>query len=70
MPYTLLPLSRRRYNDHHFHYGYILYASALLGSMNKSFIETHGAAVDAVYYDIAYSKNMASVMHDGVYLPG
>jgi endoglucanase Acf2 len=36
-----------RYNDHHFHYGYILYACAVLGRLDRSFILKYGDKVDA-----------------------
>jgi len=31
-----------RYNDHHFHYGYVLYASAVLGKLKPSFVTKYG----------------------------
>ena len=42
-----------RYNDHHFHYGYVLYASAILGRANPKFISQYGPFVDALFYDVA-----------------
>mmetsp|Transcript_26055 Transcript_26055/g.39396 ORF Transcript_26055/g.39396 Transcript_26055/m.39396 type:complete len:954 (-) Transcript_26055:1036-3897(-) len=42
------------YNDHHFHYGYHLYACALLGRWNTSFVEEYGSSVDSLMYDIAF----------------
>jgi hypothetical protein len=35
-----------RYNDHHFHYGYILYACAILGKLDDSFAKEFGTRVD------------------------
>ncbi|KAI2502064.1 Glycosyl hydrolase family 81 [Fragilaria crotonensis] len=58
-----------RYNDHHFHYGYILYASAVMGSLNSSFVHQYGSAVDNLLYDIAYSGNADSLTADGVFFP-
>jgi endoglucanase Acf2 len=42
-----------RYSDHHFHYGYLLYASAILGRHNATFVAVHGEQVDALALDIA-----------------
>ena len=59
-----------RYNDHHFHYGYLLYAAALLGNMDPSFVRSHGDYVDAVYHDISHESNFDSTESTGVFLPG
>jgi endo-1,3(4)-beta-glucanase len=40
------------YNDHHFHYGYFLYASAVMGQWNETFVEDYGEYVDAMMYDV------------------
>lgn len=58
-----------RYNDHHFHYGYILYACAVLGSLNSTFVEKFGNQVDTIYYDIAHNTNLDSKVVDGVFFP-
>ncbi|KAL7441785.1 hypothetical protein ACHAXH_008769 [Discostella pseudostelligera] len=44
-----------RYNDHHFHYGYVLFAAAILGRANPSFISLYGPYVDALFYDVAHN---------------
>ena len=44
-----------RYNDHHFHYGYMLYAAAILGRANPNFISLYGPYVDALFYDVAHN---------------
>mmetsp|Transcript_20729 Transcript_20729/g.45133 ORF Transcript_20729/g.45133 Transcript_20729/m.45133 type:complete len:991 (+) Transcript_20729:203-3175(+) len=49
-----------RYNDHHFHYGYFLYASAVMAKIDPTFIDRFGAHVDALFHDIAYSSNGSS----------
>mmetsp|Transcript_1154 Transcript_1154/g.2935 ORF Transcript_1154/g.2935 Transcript_1154/m.2935 type:complete len:891 (-) Transcript_1154:66-2738(-) len=49
-----------RYNDHHFHYGYFLYASAVMAKIDPTFIDRFGASVDAIFHDIAYSSNGSS----------
>lgn len=59
-----------RYNDHHFHYGYLLYACAIMGKLNATFIEHYGDFVDGIYYDIAHSDNFDSSRVDGVFFPG
>lgn len=46
-----------RYNDHLFHYGYVLYASAVLGQLNSTFVDEYGPAVDALLYDVSYHAN-------------
>ena len=48
-----------RYDDHHFHYGYIIYACAVLGKFDPTFIADFGSYVDAIVADIANpdSKN-------------
>lgn len=47
-----------RYNDHHFHYGYVLYAAAILGRRNPQFISQYGAYIDAIFYDVAHNSNL------------
>lgn len=42
-----------RYNDHLFHYGYVLYAAAILGRANPKFISQYGQHVDSFFYDVA-----------------
>ncbi|KAL3788862.1 LOW QUALITY PROTEIN: hypothetical protein ACHAW5_009219 [Stephanodiscus triporus] len=44
-----------RYNDHHFHYGYVLFASAILGRANPQFVSQYGLFVDALFYDVAHN---------------
>uniref|UniRef100_M4B7Z8 glucan endo-1,3-beta-D-glucosidase n=1 Tax=Hyaloperonospora arabidopsidis (strain Emoy2) TaxID=559515 RepID=M4B7Z8_HYAAE len=41
------------YNDHHFHYGYFLYAVAVVGKYRPDFAKTHKAAVMSIVRDIA-----------------
>lgn len=48
-----------RYNDHHFHAGYVLYAAAILGRRNPQFISQYGSYIDAIFYDVAHSSNSA-----------
>lgn len=47
-----------RYNDHLFHYGYTLYASAVLGKLNSTFIAEYGPAVDALMLDVINSAGL------------
>lgn len=53
-----------RYNDHHFHYGYVLYAAAILGRADPKFISQYGPYVDAVFYDVAHSSAVAKPNSD------
>jgi len=57
--------------DHHFHYGYLLYASAIMGRLDPSFIETYGVYVDAIFHDIAHPANGYSkeVAPDSAFFP-
>ena len=41
------------YNDHHFHYGYHLYAAAVLARFDPSFAPAHRAGLNALVRDIA-----------------
>lgn len=59
-----------RYNDHHFHYGYLLYAAAILGKLDPSFLESHGDYIDSISYDIAYESNFDSAESASVFFPG
>lgn len=43
-------------NDHHFHYGYIVYAAAVLAKFDESFLREYSAAVDLLVADIANYK--------------
>ncbi len=52
-----------RYNDHHFHYGYVLYAAAILGRAKPKFISQYGSYVDSLFYDVAH--NSSAVIHPG-----
>ena len=49
-----------RYNDHHFHYSYIIYASAILGRFNSTFLHRYGKYVDALVLDVASSVDHVS----------
>ena len=57
------------YNDHHFHYGYILYASAIMGNINSTFINEFGTHVDSLLHDVAYNRNQVSVDVEGSFFP-
>ncbi|WP_313554838.1 glycosyl hydrolase [Miniimonas arenae] len=41
------------FNDHHFHYGYFLYAAGVLGSLDPSTVSTMQPVMDALAADIA-----------------
>lgn len=40
-------------NDHHFHYGYFIYAASILAQYDKSFVSEYGDMVDLLVADIA-----------------
>lgn len=48
---------------------YILYASAVMGTLNTSFVTSHGAAVDSLLYDIGYKSNGDSMAVDSIFFP-
>lgn len=41
------------FNDHHFHYGYFIYAASVLGRYDQSFVKHHKAMVNVLLKDIA-----------------
>jgi endo-1,3(4)-beta-glucanase len=41
------------FNDHHFHYGYFLYAASILGKYDAGFLKQHSKQVDLLAADIA-----------------
>jgi endoglucanase Acf2 len=45
-----------RFNDHHFHYGYFIYAATILGKYDKTFVEQYGKGVAAIANDIASAR--------------
>ncbi len=56
----MCPLSS---SDHHFHYGYVLYAAAILGRARPKFISQYGSYVDSLFYDVAH--NSSAIMNPG-----
>jgi endoglucanase Acf2 len=59
-----------RYNDHHFHYGYLLYACAIMGKIDPTFVDEFGNHVDSIFYDIANNVNFRSKESIGPFFPG
>lgn len=58
------------YNDHHFHYGYYMYASALMGKWNATFIDEYGAYVDAMMHDVTDQSSGSSKKNsNGAFFP-
>ena len=43
----------RRYNDHHFHYGYFLYAAAVVGKTDPAWLKEWAPAFSHMIRDIA-----------------
>ncbi len=46
-----------QFNDHNFHYGYFIYAAAVLGRYDEGFLANHKLMVDALIRDIMSPKN-------------
>lgn len=40
------------FNDHHFHYGYFIYAASILGKYDEEFVANHGDYIDLLAADI------------------
>jgi endoglucanase Acf2 len=60
-----------RYNDHHFHYGYLLYTAAIIGKLDPSFVEEYSKQIDAIYNDVAHESNLNSAPPlDNIFFPG
>ena len=57
------------YNDHHFHYGYILYASAIMAKMNATFVDEFGIHVDSLLNDVVHDSNQDSNLVEGSFFP-
>jgi len=57
------------YNDHHFHYGYILYSAAIMAKLNSSFVSDYGLNVDTLLFDVAHSENQDSNDSDSIFFP-
>lgn len=51
------------YNDHHFHYGYFLYALAVVAKFRPDFAATHKAAI------VSIARDIASADHSDPYFP-
>jgi len=44
------------YNDHHFHYGYFIYAAAMLAKYNPEFAQTYNSVIESIIKNIANPK--------------
>lgn len=47
------------FNDHHFHYGYFIYAAAILSKYDRAFYDAHAAMVNVLISDIASNDKSA-----------
>jgi endo-1,3(4)-beta-glucanase len=45
--------SHRAYNDHHYHYGYLLYACAALGRLDPAWLASRQDSIFALVRDFA-----------------
>jgi endo-1,3(4)-beta-glucanase len=50
---TNIAFGSEDFNDHHFHYGYFIYAASILGSYDKSFVDTYGKWINLLAADYA-----------------
>ena len=67
---TFCPISFFFQQDHHFHYGYLLYASAILAKYDAHFLRDYAPYVDSLLFDVAYSSNSESgTSDDGNFFP-
>lgn len=57
------------YNDHHFHYGYILYASAIMANINATFSEEYAPNINSILFDVAHNGNQNSEQVQGSFFP-
>lgn len=48
------------YNDHHFHYGYMIYAAAVIGKKNPEWVQANREPIMALVRDIANPSNADS----------
>lgn len=49
------------YNDHHFHYGYFIYAASIIGHLDAGWLAANKAFVNALVRDIANPSTEDSV---------
>lgn len=54
------------YNDHHFHYGYMLYAAAVAAKLDAGFVSKYRPALFALMYDVANPGTGASLFEPGI----
>ncbi len=57
------------YNDHHFQYGYLVRAAAVLAQADPGFLRAHGSTVDLVVRDYAGALSTERSDKDGAGLP-
>lgn len=57
------------FNDHHFHYGYFLYAAAVLAQYDTGFKAQYGDQVNLLVADIANGVTDANFLKDRMYDP-
>jgi endo-1,3(4)-beta-glucanase len=48
------------YNDHHFHYGYVIHAAAIVAELDPSWEKRYGDCIDVLVRDIAADRGDAS----------
>lgn len=66
---TNMAFGSQDFNDHHFHYGYFLYAASVLGSYDKSFLRTYADQVNLLAADIASYQSSAYFPIERTYDP-
>lgn len=51
-----------QFNDHHFHYGYFIYAAAILSEYDQEFLNDHKQTINLMVADIANYNNDEAIM--------
>jgi len=57
------------FNDHHFHYGYFIYAASILGKYDKSFVDEYKDEVNLLVADIASYETYSEFPIERTYDP-
>jgi len=53
-----------RYNDHHFHYGYFIYAAAVIAQLDEEYYNAHKSGLDSFVLDVC-NYDQGEVLESG-----